>query len=312
MIWEQDTRTIVMMTNLQEKGRIKCDQYWPNQSSEKFGNISVVVLETVELAHYTVRTFRLCKDGQSDKSREIKQYQYTAWPDHGVPHYSTSLLCFIRKVRLANPSDAGPVIVHCSAGVGRTGVFIVIDSMLEKMRREQSVDVYGHVTLLRSQRNHMVQTEEQYIFIHETLLEAVLFGNTEIHASDLSQYYKKLNEIGVNETTTSKNISRIYSQLSVFCHTHRFVTPILAANKSKNRYPKIIPYEHSRVDLVPVRSVDGSNYINASYIDGYKQRRTYIAAQGPLEETVNDFWRMIMEKKSNIVVMLSGTDDNDQ
>lgn len=89
--------------------------------------------------------------------REIKQLQFTAWPDHGVPDHPAPFLQFLRRVRGCNPQDSGPIVVHCSAGVGRTGCFIVIDSMIERLRHEKSIDIYGHVTCLRAQRNYMVQ-----------------------------------------------------------------------------------------------------------------------------------------------------------
>lgn len=108
--------------------------------------------------------------GYTDR-REVKQFQFTAWPDHGVPEHSAPFLQFIRRIHMLNTPDSGPIVTHCSAGVGRTGAFIVIDSMLERMKHEKTVDVYGHVTCLRAQRNYMVQTEDQYIFIHDALLE---------------------------------------------------------------------------------------------------------------------------------------------
>ena len=112
----------------------------------------------------------LLQMGYTDR-REVKQFQFTAWPDHGVPEHSAPFLQFIRRIHQLNTPDSGPVVTHCSAGVGRTGAFIVIDSMLERMKHEKTVDVYGHVTCLRAQRNYMVQTEDQYIFIHDALLE---------------------------------------------------------------------------------------------------------------------------------------------
>ena len=108
--------------------------------------------------------------GYTDR-REVKQFQFTAWPDHGVPEHSAPFLQFIKRIHMLNTPDSGPIVTHCSAGVGRTGAFIVIDSMLERMKHEKTVDVYGHVTCLRAQRNYMVQTEDQYIFIHDALLE---------------------------------------------------------------------------------------------------------------------------------------------
>ncbi|NXD28245.1 PTPRF phosphatase, partial [Spelaeornis formosus] len=118
----------------------------------------------------------------SNEKIELRQFQFMAWPDHGVPEYPTPILAFLRRVKACNPTDAGPMVVHCSAGVGRTGCFIVIDAMLERMKHEKTVDIYGHVTCMRSQRNYMVQTEDQYIFIHEALLEAATCGNTEVPA----------------------------------------------------------------------------------------------------------------------------------
>ena len=151
--------------------------------------------------------------GYTDR-REVKQFQYTAWPDHGVPEHPAPFLQFLRRVVAMNTPDAGPVITHCrqiylfysnyfislkhnylqllcydtdcndilifSAGVGRTGAFIVIDSMLERIKHEKTIDVYGHVTCLRAQRNYMVKTEDQYTFIHDALLEAVMSGFTEV------------------------------------------------------------------------------------------------------------------------------------
>ena len=91
---------------------------------------------------------------------------------------------------------------HLSAGVGRTGAFIVIDSMLERIKHEKTVDIYGHVTCLRAQRNYMVQTEDQYIFIHDALLEAVTCGNTEIPARNLYVHLQKLTQPEPGETVT--------------------------------------------------------------------------------------------------------------
>ncbi|KIH67839.1 Protein-tyrosine phosphatase [Ancylostoma duodenale] len=84
-------------------------------------------------------------------------FQYTAWPDHGVPDHPTPFLIFLKRVKTLNPPDAGPIISHCSAGIGRTGAFIVVDCMLERLRYENTVDIFGCVTSLRSQRSYMVQ-----------------------------------------------------------------------------------------------------------------------------------------------------------
>ncbi|XP_055779118.1 protein tyrosine phosphatase receptor type Fa isoform X5 [Salvelinus fontinalis] len=303
MVWEQRTNTIVMMTRLEEKSRVKCDQYWPSRGTETYGMIQVTMLDTVELATYSVRTFTLYKNGSSEK-REVRQFQFMAWPDHGVPEYPTPTLAFLRRVKACNPTDAGPMVVHCSAGVGRTGCFIVIEAMLERMKHEKSVDIYGHVTCMRAQRNYMVQTEDQYIFIHEALLEAATCGNTEVPARNLYAHIQKLTQVTPGGTVSTMELE--FKKLSNSkAHTSRFISANLPCNKFKNRLVNIMPFESTRVYLQPIRGVEGSDYINASFIDGYRQQKAYIATQGPLAETTEDFWRMLWEHNSTIVVMLT-------
>ncbi|XP_054874749.1 receptor-type tyrosine-protein phosphatase S isoform X10 [Amphiprion ocellaris] len=303
MVWEQRAATVVMMTRLEEKSRIKCDQYWPSRGTETYGMTQVTLLDTIELATFCVRTFSLHKNGSSEK-REVRQFQFTAWPDHGVPEYPTPFLAFLRRVKTCNPPDAGPIIAHCSAGVGRTGCFIVIDAMLERIKHEKTVDIYGHVTLMRSQRNYMVQTEDQYSFIHDALLEAVACGNTEVAARSLYSYIQKLAQVESGEHVTGMELE--FKRLANSkAHTSRFISANLPCNKFKNRLVNIMPYETTRVCLQPIRGLEGSDYINASFIDGYRQQKAYIATQGPLAETTEDFWRMLWENNSTIVVMLT-------
>lgn len=325
MCWEQRTSTIVMMTRLEERARIKCDQYWPGRGSDTYGVVSVMITDVQELATYCVRTFQLHRLGTSEH-REVKQLQFTAWPDHGVPDHPAPFLQFLKRVRALNSADSGPMVVHCSAGVGRTGAFIVIDSMLERLRYENTIDVYGHVTVLRAQRNYMVQTEDQYIFIHDALLEAVTCGDTEVPARSLHAHLHGLLQPcvqvadgggggggGTRGTTSGGTLSNTMTGMqhefkklaAVRSQPGRFVSASLAANKPKNRLVNVLPYESTRVILQPMRGVEGSDYINASFVDGYRYRNAYIATQGPLAETTEDFWRMLWEHNSTIVVMLT-------
>ncbi|CRK99959.1 CLUMA_CG013255, isoform B [Clunio marinus] len=303
MVWEQESSTIVMMTRLEERMRKKCDQYWPTRGTETYGLMTVTITATQELATYSIRTFQLTKSGSSE-SREIKQLQFTAWPDHGVPDNPAPFLQFLRRTKSLTPTESGPIIVHCSAGVGRTGCYIVIDSMLERMHTEKMVDIYGHVTCLRAQRNYMVQTEEQYIYIHDALNEAVICGNTEVAATELHTHIQKLMQMEPSENITSMEME--FKKLSnVKVDSSKFVTANLPCNKDKNRLVHILPFESTRVCLSVDRGIEGSDYINASFIDGYRYRMAYIAAQGPLPETAEDFWRMLWEHNSTIVVMLT-------
>ena len=123
-----------------------------------YGSIRVHLQEVLSLADYTIRTFSLQREG-SKEERIITQYHYTVWPDHGVPEHPTPLLHFVRKVTSSNPTNAGPIMVHCSAGVGRTGTFICLFTQLKKIQAENSIDIFGFVRSMRYNRCSMVQTE---------------------------------------------------------------------------------------------------------------------------------------------------------
>ena len=117
----------------------------------------------MSLLHTVKWSYASCPhlQGSSSKEpREVVQFHFTSWPDHGVPQYATAMLAMLRRVRAHYSLEEGPMLVHCSAGVGRTGTFIVIDTMLQRlMHEDEMLDIYGHVSLLRSQRNYMIQTE---------------------------------------------------------------------------------------------------------------------------------------------------------
>ncbi|KHN75199.1 Tyrosine-protein phosphatase Lar-like [Toxocara canis] len=305
MVWEEGSVTIVMLTKLEERNRVKCDQYWPTRGSSAYGNIQVTLLDTLELAHYTIRTMRLQHRG-SPEVRDIRHLQYTAWPDHGVPDHPTPFLMFLKRVKTLNQPGAGPIISHCSAGIGRTGAFIVIDCMLERLRYENTIDIYGCVTALRSQRSYMVQTDDQYVFIHDAVLDAVLSGSTEVPASKLYTHIQALLQIQPVDQASGMELEfRHLATLKML--NSRCAVANLPVNRPKNRLVNMVPYDSTRVTLHVIPGVEGSDYINASWVDGYRQRCAYIATQGPLPHTVNDFWRMIWENESSIVVMMIKT-----
>ncbi|XP_032044213.1 receptor-type tyrosine-protein phosphatase eta isoform X4 [Aythya fuligula] len=174
MIWEKNIYCIVMLTKCVEQARTKCEQYWPDKQSKTYGNIAVtVVLETV-LPEWTIRDFNV-ESANTGESRIVRQFHFTSWPDHGVPETTDLLINFrhhVHEYSSQNPIDS-PVLVHCSAGVGRTGTFIAIDRLIQQIEMENTVDVYGVVYDLRMHRPLMVQTEDQYVFLNQCVMDII-------------------------------------------------------------------------------------------------------------------------------------------
>ncbi|XP_053269491.1 receptor-type tyrosine-protein phosphatase epsilon isoform X6 [Pleuronectes platessa] len=314
MIWEKKVATVVMLTNLKERKEDKCCQYWPDQGCWTYGNVRVAVEDFTVLVDYTIRKFCVqyqAGDAAKTTPRLVTQLHFTSWPDFGVPFSPIGMLKFLKKVKAVNPPFAGPIVVHCSAGVGRTGTFIVIDAMIDMMHPEQKVDVFGLVTKIREQRSQLVQTDMQYSFIYQALLEYYLYGDTELDVSSLEGHLHKLHDtfvtgdrVGLEEEFKKLTNMRIMKENMRMGN--------LPANMKKNRVLQIIPYDFNRVILSMRRGQEFTDYVNASFIDGYRQKDYFIATQGPLPHTVEDFWRMVWEWKCHSIVMLTELQEREQ
>ncbi|XP_038141854.1 receptor-type tyrosine-protein phosphatase mu-like isoform X6 [Cyprinodon tularosa] len=330
MVWQENTAAIVMVTNLVEVGRVKCCKYWPDDT-EIYGDMKVTLIETQLLSEYVIRTFAVEKRGVAE-IREIRQFHFTGWPDHGVPLHATGLLGFIRCVKAKTPPTAGPTVVHCrsapsdqglvgfaalpdpgvclfcSAGAGRTGCFIVIDIMLDMADREGVVDIYNCVRELRARRVNMVQTEEQYVFIHDAILEACLCGNTAVPANQLRSVYYEMNRL--DPQTNSCQIKEEFRTLNMVTPTLRVEDcsiALLPRNHEKNRCMDVLPPDRCLPFLITIDG-ESSNYINAALMDSYKQPSAFIVTQHPLPNTVKDFWRLVLDYHCTSIVMLNDVD----
>ncbi|XP_042363483.1 receptor-type tyrosine-protein phosphatase H-like isoform X5 [Plectropomus leopardus] len=175
MVWEQRVNCIVMVTNCTEGGKIKCERYWPADTQPcSYGELEVTLTSEQQEINWTLREFSV-KHSNNSEERIVKHFHFTAWPDHGVPQGTEDLIQFRGLVRLhiEREGTRAPTVVHCSAGVGRTGTIIALDVLLQQLEKERAVGINGFVHKMRLNRPYMVQTESQYVFLHQCIMDSL-------------------------------------------------------------------------------------------------------------------------------------------
>uniref|UniRef100_A0A673K2N6 Tyrosine-protein phosphatase non-receptor type 9 n=1 Tax=Sinocyclocheilus rhinocerous TaxID=307959 RepID=A0A673K2N6_9TELE len=185
MVWEQSVLVIVMTTRTDEGGRRKCGQYWPKEEGgqEVYGHIAVVNHRVDKQAHYNQTTLEL-HNTETFEQRQVTHFQFLSWPDYGVPSSALSLIDFLGAVKhqqqwavqafgsqwRGHPLGP-PMVVHCSAGIGRTGTFCALDICLSELQDVGTLNICQTVRRMRAQRAFSIQTPEQYYFCHTAILE---------------------------------------------------------------------------------------------------------------------------------------------
>ncbi|XP_076472570.1 tyrosine-protein phosphatase non-receptor type 11-like [Babylonia areolata] len=201
MVWQDNSRVIVMTTKEVERGKSKVAKYWPDENSEREfaaynATFRVQYLNEKAESDYIRRELLLireAKDGQvAEEPRKIFQFYFHTWPDYGVPSDPGSVLHVLHMVNTQQEDvpDAGPIIVHCSAGIGRTGTFIVLDILLNQIKThgfDCDIDIQKTILMVRSQRSGMVQTEAQYKFVYMAVHRYIETEKSRLAAGKLSQ-----------------------------------------------------------------------------------------------------------------------------
>ncbi|XP_076799411.1 tyrosine-protein phosphatase Lar-like isoform X1 [Clavelina lepadiformis] len=290
MIWQKDCRVVVMVTKLAENGKVKCASYWPEPNTTKVhGSLTVTAArESVWNGTHIVRNFKMTNKREPEAPpRTITHFQYTGWPDHGVPITTTGIVRLHDAMIKSHEQYPGsPIVVHCSAGAGRTGTLIAIHSLIRQMQTQDSIDVYSTVMQMRTQRCEMVQTEKQYAFLYKVITEVHVCGFTDIDANDLGSKMNQLAKVSKNE----------FKQLDV-------IPPLQATLDAGNLNKKndhSSCYEHSEVKGI----------YNAAYLQGYSGFSAFIASQDPHENQVNVLWKCVFDQNVSVIVALSPMDRN--
>ncbi|KAJ8040911.1 Receptor-type tyrosine-protein phosphatase T [Holothuria leucospilota] len=302
MVWRENVCNIVMLTNLIEDGKDRCIQYWPPTvgATKRFGEIKLQLESDEQFGDYNIRELQV-KLGEN--VRTVTNWHFKTWPDKDVPDQPSPLIEFARRIKTYQKTAPGHLLVHCSAGVGRTGTFIALYTLMDVIETDTKIDIYGYVERMRQDRIKMVQTEIQYKFLHECMLEIFLTGNTKIPVKNMESFDLQA------EKENLKRQFKVLAKLDKRSTSPHAATP---EESEKSRYPKIVPVDKRRPFLQTPGKTSNSNYINACFVTSYRKKDAFIATQSPLPNTVEDFWRLVYDWKCPLIVMLNQLDPRDK
>ncbi|XP_046571689.1 receptor-type tyrosine-protein phosphatase T-like [Haliotis rubra] len=274
MIWEQNCGKIVMLTNLVEKTKVKCERYWNTTKPLQAGVFTVTVAREEKRSHWVIREF-MVQNKETRHTKTVLHFHFTAWPDHGVPEV-TSLMEFVWGVRKTKSSLQGPLLVHCSAGIGRTGTYISIDYSMDRGQSEQKLDVFGYVSELRAQRKDMIQTHEQYKCVHLALAEAFSMGDTTLSGQKFRERRSQDGMFQIGNCSGAKLLKVLNSERKGSVTTGKGGQ--LWVNAKQDHY--------------------------AVYVQSHLSKFGYVVSEVPSVDNAEGFWKMVEDNESDVVVFL--------
>ncbi|XP_021346887.1 multiple epidermal growth factor-like domains protein 6 isoform X3 [Mizuhopecten yessoensis] len=300
MIWQLNCQTIIMVTNLVEGGVTKCMQYWPEEGEEVvYGEFTIACDDVERYTDFRISNLNVSSNGEM---KTLRHAQFLSWPDKEVPKYVTPLVEFHDKVK----SSDTPCVVHCSAGVGRSGTYIAMDYLLEQADTQGSVNVHECVAKMRDSRVNMIQTAGQYQFLHVVLEAALKNRDTTVSVEEFSQYYNVLRR----DSDSHSHLHRQFENLT--CPTEmEYEAAHMPENLPKNRNANILPPDDCRVYLWS-RMKGCNDYINAVYLPTFKEKYAFIATEFPQNRTVVDFCRLVYQEECRTIVMMNNTFSGDK
>jgi protein-tyrosine phosphatase len=223
MIWQENISIIVMTTNIRESGTIKCYPYWPLETKGNL-NTGLYQIDNEKYEKYDsfiITTLSLKKKNNSDV-RTIYHAHYLKWPDHGIPVGTKDALSFLEKVdyyrQLTNTK--APILLHCSAGIGRTGTFCAIDIGIKRYLDTKIIDIPSTVVTMRNERAGSVQTEDQYLFTYLALMDFIKEQQAieeRINNSEITNSKKSL-EVDLATTSPLINSSKTINEIESLPH----------------------------------------------------------------------------------------------
>ncbi|KAL1775349.1 receptor-type tyrosine-protein phosphatase V-like [Sigmodon hispidus] len=308
LVWEQQVHVIIMLTVGMENGRVLCEHYWPASSTPiTHGHITIHLLAEESEDEWARREFQLQHNIQQ-RQRRVKQLQFTTWPDHSVPETPTSLLTFVELVReqVQVTQGKGPTLVHCSAGVGRTGTFVALLRLLQQLKEERVVDVFNTVYMLRLHRPLMIQTPSQYIFLHSCLLNKILEEPSDtsdsgpISVVNFAQAYAKR---AANANAGFLKEYKLLKQAIKYETGSLMPPPGYTQNSS-------VSCDHSEMQFSLVEESPADNMLEAWLFPGGPSGRDHVVLTGSVGP--NELWELVWKHGAHVLVSLGLPDTNEK
>ncbi|XP_067947086.1 receptor-type tyrosine-protein phosphatase T-like [Watersipora subatra] len=296
MIWEQRPAAIVMVTNTIENRKVKCMQYWPLEQGviQSFGSFKVSLKSTDMFSEFAMNRLEVTQNGET---RQILHFYYLSWPDHGVPDIEL-FVSFHRLIKASiHLGRTQPLLVHCSAGVGRTGTYVALDYLLDQAKAEGVVDVFECLKEMRSRRPCMIQTVDQYELLHDALSEALATQNFPCQSTEV-EFKISMHKLQPN---SEADLISVEYQKGIASYTHMHV--LISTDLVKMVIATFVILLAESAMPYLINGVNG-NYINAVIVDGYKKKKRWIATQLPLSNTIADFWQLILENDISVIFQL--------
>ncbi|XP_056002216.1 receptor-type tyrosine-protein phosphatase alpha-like [Ostrea edulis] len=299
MIWQENVRQIIMLTNLREGNKAKCVQYWADiDVPATFGVFSLRTVEEKHYAFYIIRTFRVTNN-ELKKTHMVTQYHYTAWPDHGTPEPLCLVNFHDHVTRTKDKADVGPTLVHCSAGIGRTGTYIAIDALHWAGKKDKKINIAEYVKKMRENRMNMVQTYEQYRSIFLALNDMVKAPTA---VQKKTQFVQKAEEIQNDKPVNQSDLGKEFQTLMKVRPSYTDADYKFALQSGSDR-TRILPLDKYSLYLSFSGGKRG-NYINAISVPSYDNQDAFVVTQYPQIGDAVDFLRLLTDHELDTVICL--------
>nr|XP_022312496.1 uncharacterized protein LOC111117633 [Crassostrea virginica] len=302
MVWQENVYVIVMVTNLKEGRKLKCERYWPHSSTSHMTKDHFILRLTSEktYANFVVHNLEIL-NRENNETRQLTHLQYTAWPDHGTPTPLELLVFYHYVSRAKDIHPENKLLVHCSAGIGRTGTFIALDALHRQGQKTGRINIVDYVHTMREDRMNMIQNASQYGFLYEVLNQSFRTKSYVTAKNIFVQEVESTKDKAVNLSNFKKEFQELDCLRPVFSEDD---VSVAKTQQKLNMTQDVLPADTMRVILTSY--VAGRDtYYNAVPVSSFTTKDCIISAQYPVPSASVDLIRLLVDHECSILVSMN-------